>query len=89
MNFDTNANLQDRDCIGTAIRIDNEPLLIERLQAFGLIESNGKGGWQLTRVLRSRPGDVRRARHGCVAKNRRRPSFVRGSRAPSVRSDIR
>ena len=48
MNFDTTANLQDRDCVGTAIHIDNEPMLIERLQAFGLIESNGKGGWQLT-----------------------------------------
>jgi len=48
LHFDTKANLQGRNCVGTAIHIGNEPLLIERLQAFGLIESNGKGGWQLT-----------------------------------------
>ena len=48
MNFDTKANFQDHNYVGTSIHIENEPLLIERLQAFGLIEPNDKGGWQLT-----------------------------------------
>ena len=46
MTLDTQTNLPGR--AGTAVRIDNASQLIERLQAFGLIESNGKGGWQLT-----------------------------------------
>ena len=46
MKLDTKTNLPGR--AGTAVRVDNAPQLIERLQAFGLIESNGKGGWQLT-----------------------------------------
>jgi hypothetical protein len=33
---------------GPALEIHNDALLIERLQAFGLIESNGQGGWQMT-----------------------------------------
>ena len=31
-----------------ACEAENEALLIARLQAFGLIESNGEGGWRLT-----------------------------------------
>lgn len=45
MNVDTTANLA---ATGTSIRIENEALLIERLQTFGLIEANGDGGWRLT-----------------------------------------
>ena len=69
MNFDTKANLQDRDCVGTAIHIDNEPMLIERLQAFGLIEFERQGRLAIDAVLRSRPGDVR-PQHGYAATNR-------------------
>lgn len=46
MKLDTQTNLPGH--AGIAVRIDNAPQLIERLQAFGLIELNGKGGWQLT-----------------------------------------
>jgi len=46
LKLDTPKNLPGRAV--TAVHIGNEPLLMERLQAFGLIESNGKGGWQLT-----------------------------------------
>jgi hypothetical protein len=42
----TNTHLPGR--AGAAVCIDNAPQLIERLQAFGLIESNGRGGWQMT-----------------------------------------
>jgi hypothetical protein len=43
---DTKTNPPGR--AGAAVRVENAPRIIERLQAFGLIESNGKGGWQLT-----------------------------------------
>ena len=37
---------------GTAAQIQNAALM-ERLQAFGLIESNGQGGWLLTECCRA------------------------------------
>lgn len=42
---------------GTAVQIENE-VLMERLQAFGLIESNGDGGWQLTECCRAGLADL-------------------------------
>ena len=50
MNVDTKAS--PRDATGTAVQLENEAL-IERLQAFGLIESNGEGGWLLTECCRA------------------------------------
>jgi hypothetical protein len=50
MNVDTKANPKNET--GTAVQIENEALM-ERLQAFGLIESNGEGGWQLTECCRA------------------------------------
>lgn len=50
MNADTKADLQH--VTGTAVQIENAALM-ERLQAFGLIESNGEGGWQLTECCRA------------------------------------
>ncbi len=47
MNVDTPSHLQDHDS-APAFEIENEPLLLERLQAIGLIEPNGTGGWQLS-----------------------------------------
>lgn len=46
MHFEAKANFQDR--AGTVFHIENEPLLIERLLAFGLIETSTGGGWRLT-----------------------------------------
>jgi hypothetical protein len=43
---DTQTNPPGR--AGAVVRVEGAAQLIERLQAFGLIESNGKGGWQLT-----------------------------------------
>ena len=37
---------------GRAFRTDNESLLVERLRVFGLIEPDGRGGWQPTRCCR-------------------------------------
>jgi hypothetical protein len=48
LKIDTKTNHPGRTCADSAVHIENEPQLIERLQAFGLIESNGKGGWQVT-----------------------------------------
>jgi hypothetical protein len=50
MNADTKADVQH--VTGTAVQIENEALM-ERLQAFGLIESNGEGGWRLTACCRA------------------------------------
>lgn len=48
----------DRQLItGTAVQIENE-VLMERLQAFGLIESNGEGGWQMTDCCRAGLADL-------------------------------
>jgi len=55
MNVDTKANLQH--ATGTAVQIEN-PALMERLQAFGLIEFNGDGGWQLTELCRAGLADL-------------------------------
>lgn len=50
MNAYTKANV--RHITATAAQIENAALM-ERLQAFGLIESNGEGGWQLTECCRA------------------------------------
>jgi hypothetical protein len=50
MNADTKADVQH--VTGTSVQIENEALM-ERLQAFGLIESNGEGGWVLTECCRA------------------------------------
>ena len=50
MNADTKADA--RHVTGTCVQIENE-MLRERLLAFGLIESNGEGGWQLTECCRA------------------------------------
>lgn len=50
MNVDTKAD--PRHATGTAVQFGNEALM-ERLQAFGLIESNGEGGWQMTECCRA------------------------------------
>ena len=50
MNAHTKADV--RHVTGTAVQIENA-VLMERLQAFGLIESNGEGGWQLTECCRA------------------------------------
>ena len=50
MNADTKADV--RHVNGTSVQIENEALM-ERLQAFGLIESNDEGGWQLTDCCRA------------------------------------
>lgn len=42
---------------GTAVQIENK-VLMERLQAFGLIESNGEGGWQMTDCCRAGLADL-------------------------------
>lgn len=50
MNAHTKADV--RHVTSTAVPIENAALM-ERLQAFGLIESNGEGGWQLTACCRA------------------------------------
>jgi hypothetical protein len=50
MHADTKADV--RHGAGTSVQIENEALM-ERLEAFGLIESNGEGGWQLTECCRA------------------------------------
>jgi len=50
MNVDTKAS--PRYATGTAVQLGNEALM-ERLQAFGLIESNGESGWLLTECCRA------------------------------------
>ena len=50
MNADTQGS--PRYASGTAVQLGNEALM-ERLQAFGLIESNGEGGWLLTECCRA------------------------------------
>lgn len=50
MNVDTKAS--PRYATGKAVQLGNEALM-ERLQAFGLIESNGEGGWLLTECCRA------------------------------------
>jgi hypothetical protein len=50
MHADTKADV--RHVTGTSVQIEHE-MLMERLQAFGLIESNGEGGWQLTECCRA------------------------------------
>jgi hypothetical protein len=47
---DTKAGLHS--VAGTAVQIEGAALM-ERLQAFGLIESNGEGGWQMTECCRA------------------------------------
>lgn len=49
-------NLDTRDLhqsASAALRVENEALLIERLRAFGLIESDGRGGWRMTECCES------------------------------------
>jgi hypothetical protein len=50
MNFDTKTG--PRYATGTAVQF-GDAALMERLQAFGLIESNGEGGWHLTECCRA------------------------------------
>ena len=50
MNVDTKPD--PPHATGTAVLFGNEALM-ERLQAFGLIESNGEGGWQMTECCRA------------------------------------
>lgn len=50
VNADTKAD--PRRVTGKALQIQNAALM-ERLQAFGLIESNGEGGWLLTECCRA------------------------------------
>ena len=76
MNVDTKAS--PRYATGTAVQLGNEALM-ERLQAFGLIESNGEGGWLLTECCRAGLGGAR-GRYASVAENRAgRHSAVAGA----------
>ena len=76
MNVDTKAS--PRYATGTAVQLGNEALM-ERLQAFGLIESNGEGGWLLTECCRAGTRGAR-GRYASVAQNRAgRHSAVAGA----------
>ncbi|MBX9590261.1 MAG: hypothetical protein K2X43_13215 [Hyphomonadaceae bacterium] len=53
MTIDTLSHLQDYDG-APAFEIQAEPLLLERLQAIGLIEPDGVGGWQVRQSCQDR-----------------------------------
>jgi hypothetical protein len=61
------------DVPATALCIDQEPLLLARLQAIGLIEPDTRGGWQLAAMPSGAPrgagpGTCGSNRNGCRAK---------------------
>lgn len=47
MQFGTTTTFPTKTSTDSAFFLEDEPRLIEQLRAFGLIEANGAGGWQL------------------------------------------
>ena len=47
MQFGTTTTFPTKTSTDSAFFLEDEPRLIEQLRAFGLIEANGEGGWQL------------------------------------------